>query len=448
MDDTSKHSSFDGKNTKESTDEEKALNEIASIESMHEEASRPAAKQVESTSVPKLEDPKKKIAIEGMSSSRSTDDTNAHSAKRFLVAYLTSVFSALSLLFSSAFLAYVLLDHFIAEKKEESLLFSFDLAPLYISTMASIIVFAVLYLISTQYVAKKAASDTIGLRDWRAYKIIYALFSATLLVTGASVLASLVYIPLAQMMIADDLSNDQILIQVLGGVHVFVWIALLLWQERLVKLGKNSRVQGVIIAILALAVVVLTAVYPVGSKADERYDRRIENDLSVIQSEIDTYKTAHSGTYPETLAQLEFKGHSQVESRLDNYKYTVKKETTEPASAQPELSEDSDYYKYLSDIAAMQPNGNTDKDEDAASDTSDQGISQTDPQAGTMQRSFSSILPVPTTRTTYELCATFKTDTTEKDDGSSLLTGLSSITSISSYTFSSHKAGEVCFTRE
>ena len=350
-------------------------------------------------------------------------------AKRFLAAYIVSIFSAISLLLSGGFLGYVLLDHFITEEKED-LGFYFDLAPLYISMMASMLVFGALYFLATQYVAKSASRDAIKLRDWRVYKTIYAFFSAGLLVAAASVLASLLYIPLAQLMIADDLSTRQILIQVLGGVHVLVWIALLIWQERLVKNEKNPWLQGLFVIILAAIIVVMTAIFPVGSKTDERYDHRVETDLQKIASEISTYQMENDDKLPSSLEILEFGNGVPIQNRLDDYKYTVK----ESAMSQ-ETSEEAQYQQML---MQMQESGTMDE------------------ETGMSMQSYSSAMPELDTRSmqSYQLCATFRLDTTDVEESpyASMLGVMSGASATSSLTgnsdsFSKHKTGEVCFDR-
>ncbi len=358
------------------------------------------------------------------------DDSDSHAAKRFLIGYVTSLFSALSLLFSTSYLGYVLFDHFISEKKDSSSWFYFDLAPLYISVMASIIVFSLLYILSTHYVAKKAANDTIGLRDWRVYKTVYSFFSASLLVIAASVLAGLLYIPLAQLMIADDLSSTQITIQVLSGLHVLVWVALLIWQERLVKHGKHAKLQGVIVVAIALAIVVLTAIFPVGSKADERRDHRTESDLSSIQTELEKYKDEHKDELPATLSDLKFANDSPVKKRLSHYGYTVKTIQPTQTDAEKKLKALQDAASNITSLSA--------EVKDSSESLSD--LSSLYPETPEDK-------PV-VAKKSYELCATFKTDTTKKDSGvANPLSSLSSSLTSSSYSFDSHKSGLVCFTR-
>ncbi|HCH34427.1 MAG: hypothetical protein UY35_C0018G0024 [Candidatus Saccharibacteria bacterium GW2011_GWC2_48_9] len=436
MDDPKRWNDTDKDEVREPTSEELQVASIESLESKDDSA-------VTETSSPEVSAPVfTSDPLDSSFSGASSFETSApvvtpppsieheavsqSKAKRFLAAYIVSIFSAISLLLSGGFLGYVLLDHFITEEKDD-LGFYFDLAPLYISMMASMLVFGALYFLATQYVAKSASRDAIKLRDWRVYKTIYAFFSAGLLVAAASVLASLLYIPLAQLMIADDLSTRQILIQVLGGIHVLIWIALLIWQERLVKNEKNPWLQGLFVIILAAIIVVMTAIFPVGSKTDERYDHRVESDLQKIASEISTYQMENNDKLPSSLEILEFGNGVPIQNRLDNYKYTVK----ESAMSQ-ETSEEAQYQQML---LQMQESG--------AMDT----------EAGMSMDEYRSPMPELSTQT-YQLCATFRLDTTDAEESPyaamlGVMSGASSTSSLTGNTdsFSKHKTGEVCFDR-
>lgn len=345
------------------------------------------------------------------------DDHRTHIARRFLVAYLVSIFSALSLLVSTSFLAFVLINHFVAGRTDQATLFFLDLSPVYIVFMSVSIVSALLYALSTRYVASSAAKGEIGWRDWRRYKIIYAFFTAALLTLAAPVVASLLYIPLAQIMIADDLSGSQVTVQVLTSLYILAWIAVLIWQERLVKNSKHNNLQGVIVVAVALIVVVLVGTFPIGSKAGQRQDNRTANDLSAIESEIQKYKTTHEGSLPTTLSDLDITGDSPVKSRLSNYKYTVKDAPRQSPSQAESSSSSQSEDMGDSDLSALFGSGNV------STRVGDK---------------------------VYELCATFKTDTTKDQAG--LVNPIAAITNpsstVSSYSYGSHKSGEVCFDRQ
>ncbi len=355
--------------------------------------------------------------------SEPTPDTS-HKPRRFLVAYMTTVFSAITILYGVAGLGYVLIDHFLGIKKDTTSWFYFDMAPIYISIMATLIIFAIIYIVASRYVAKSASNDTIGLKDWRAYKVVYAFFSALLIVTGASVVAGLLYIPLAQLMIADDMQSNQILIQTLAGVHILIWIVLLIWQERLVKKARQSWLQGFIVVAGVVLVVVATGIFPVGSKTDERYDHRAESDLSTIESEISSYKSTHA-QLPSSLNDIKLDQDSPIKGRLNNYTYTVK--TTQKSI--------SSIYEDYSDL--FQSNSSTDEKQSVDTDTS------------ALQKLLSQTPRIPTTQTvkTYELCATFRTDTTGKTNTDGAISALLG-TNASSDSFTSHKSGNVCFKRQ
>ncbi len=333
-------------------------------------------------------------------------------ARRFLAAYITSILSALVLLAGASSLGYVLLGHFLTEKTDSWIWQYIDFAPIYLSTMTTMIVFGVLYLVVSQYVARQAANDTVGLRDWRAYRVVYAAFTAILVAVAASVVASLVYIPFALMFVADDLALHQISIQVLGGFNVLFWVGLLVWQERLIKNGKHSALQGVLVIVLAGALVGLTGVFPVGQETNNRFDKRVANDLSRIQSAITDYRDAHNGKLPASLDDIEL-DHDTTAARLGQYKYTPDKQVSSE------------------DIGQVRPSQLLLTEDDAGQDGG---------------QSYESYLRQQTIQK-YKLCATFRTDTTKQEESpldnfSSLVSGTSAKT-----PFTKHIQGEVCFDR-
>lgn len=355
------------------------------------------------------------------SSSISSSSSSAPSSRRFLAAYITSILSALSLLSSGACLGYALLDHFLTPK--ESSLWSqyFDLSPLYLGLITSMIVFGTLYLITSQYVARQVARDTVGVRDWRAYRIVYSGFTAILLTVAASILGSLLYIPLSLALVVQDYEAHAIWIQVLGGLYVLMWIGVLIWQERLVKHGKKAALQGVVVSVLVVLVVILSAMFLVVSKTDERYDKRAVNDLSAIESAINSYKSSNRGELPNNLDALDFSSKPLVEKRLGSYKYTVTEQ-------EPEEVATDDYYG-----------------RDMMFDT-DLFAQTDDLNAGDSDSLWGSVRSRDTEKTRgYTLCATFRTESTEKDDSpiGALLMGASG----SGDSFWVHKKGETCFDR-
>lgn len=339
------------------------------------------------------------------------------SPRRFLAAYIVSILSGLSLLSSGALLGYVVLNHFIAPKNSGGLLY-IDWAPLYLSVMSSAVVFAVLYLVASQYVARLAAHDEIGIKDWRVYKVVYSSFTAVLFTIAASVIASFVYIPLAILFVAEDLMSWQITTQLLGGLLVLVWVGLLIWQERLVKHGKRVRLQGVFVTAFALVLVILTGIFPVGSKTDERFDSRASSDLLHINSAIQNYQRDHKNELPASLTNLDFEKTDGVTKRLTNYSYKVEK-TALPASHMRQT--------YL-------PSNNGEATENAEDRVARLELSYALSREQSVKR--------------YQLCTTFKTDTTKNtSDVSPLLAGLSGGTSDSEASFTNHKTGNICFDR-
>lgn len=347
--------------------------------------------------------------------------SSAPSSRRFLAAYITSILSGLSLLSSGAFLGYSLLDHFLSPKESSQLSMYFDLSPLYLALITSMMIFGTLYLLTSQYIARQVAKDTVGVKDWRVYRVVYAGFTAVLLTLAASVIGSLLYIPLAVALVVQDYESHHIWIQVLGGLHVLVWIGVLIWQERLVKHGKNVALQGVATGALAVLIIVLSGIFLVANKVDERYDKRASSDLGEIQSTITTYRSNNAGKLPADLDALDFSSTPPIEKRLDDYKYTVKQPKQNTQRSSSELSRQ------------MQMLGGNSTD-----------VGSYDIREDSYDR-YSQDNRYQTTRPSYELCATFRTDTTKNTESpfGTLMGGTSSETS-----FYKHGTGEVCFERD
>lgn len=351
----------------------------------------------------------------------------APSARGFLFAYITSVFSSFALLAGVAFLGYALFNHFFNQPApdEPELFFYFDPAPFYLSVMASLLVFGVLYLFTSRYAAHSVANNTVSERDWRIYRIVYALFAAYIIAAGASVLASILYIPLGHALIAEDMTSKQITVLVLGSLHVLLWIALLVWQERLVRHGKESMIHGTIVAVAAMVIIILVGVFPVGSKTNDRIDHRTTTDLETIERKIGAYASDAKGELPTNLGQLKF-NDSPIKDRLSKYRYTIK-----PSQKQAAASTAYDY-------------------DDLAETVSD-GVSADESKALMDLYKSSSSNSSTSTKKTYELCATFKTDTTAKTRPDSIFDSLSSVAAQTKTTvaddFDRHKTGEVCFER-
>lgn len=362
---------------------------------------------------------------------------------------MTTVFSAIVILYGTAWLGYVLIDHFLGAKKDDSSWFYLDLAPLYISIMATLSVFGLIYIVASRYVSKSASDDTIGLKDWRAYKVVYAIFTALLIATGASVIAGLLYIPLAQLLIADDLESKRILVTTLASLHVLVWIGILVWQERLVKKAKQSWLQGFVVVAGVAIVVVATGIFPVGSKTNDRYDHRVESDLSSLETKIMSYQSDNKGALPANLAALKFDEDEPLKGRINNYKYTVKevKQDNKKESANAQTTKvNATVLKDLSlkDGANSIQGSDSSYSDDSAS--SDEAYYNALYESMYSQRS-------DQTQKSYELCATFRTDTTKKSNKAAgvldyALSGTSTFGgSGNTAEFTKHKTGEVCFTR-
>lgn len=333
-------------------------------------------------------------------------------SRRFLVAYVTTIFSALSLLASGSWLGYVLVDYFLKDKSDTSS-FYFDMAPIYISLMSTMIVFGLVYFVTSQYVARAVERDQVNLRDWRVYRVIYALFTAILVTAGASVLASFVYIPIAMSMVAEDMTWNQINTQLLGGVVTLLLIGLLIWGERLVKKGKKTWLQSLIVLVALLVLVVLTAIFPVGGKTDARYDARAADDLSSLEMAVNTYKTAHDDKLPASLSDLDLSDKPTLQQRLSRYSYT-QKDSNEQKTKQAVL----DYLSVQGTVG----------------DNTGDGAGEYDSLLGK-------------TTPGYQLCAKFRTDTTKSDNNKTLPLFSGSSSGTNEQSFTKHAKGSACFDR-
>lgn len=348
----------------------------------------------------------------------SGSDDQKPSSRRFLAAYITSILSALSLLTSGTVLGYALLDHFLAPESTSPWMSYFDLAPAYLALITSMLIFGALYLITSQYVARQVVRDMVGVRDWRSYRVVYAGFTAVLLTLAASIVGSLLYIPLAFALVVQDYAAHEVWIQVLGGIHALVWIGVLIWQERLVKRGKKVIFQGAVTLALVALVVVLSSIFLVGATTDERYDKRASADLTQIKSEIDTYKSKNRGELPASLDKLNFESKPLVEKRLGNYKYTV--------------------------VQASEPEGSGGGTQSLQQYMLDDDMSTVGEVGGMDDFSWSFGTEPEEVRASYELCATFRTATTQ--DSVSPLDSLLGMGD-SQTSFYQHDKGEVCFER-
>ena len=180
------------------------------------------------------------------------------------------------------------------------------------------------------------------------------------------------------------------------------------------KHGKYSALQGLFIIALAVPLVLLTAIYPVGSGIDTRYDKRVATDLSRIQRAIDEYKTKHDDRLPQNLSELDLE-HDTTEQRLANYKYTAPAQDT--SRTQTNLNVDDLREKIRTGVPLSE-------------EESDRYVEYLDNS-------------MPKAAQKYKLCAAFRTDTTQQETSpiDTLLGGSGS------KPFTQHAAGEVCFDR-
>jgi type II secretory pathway pseudopilin PulG len=320
----------------------------------------------------------------------------------FLMKYIASLFAGISVLYGLSSLGFALLDHFINQPAGVKIGSLFNASSLvstwHVWLVASLLTFAVLYLTLSRSAGKYIAGDLVSKKELQVAEVARAIFTAILIISATSLMASLVFTLLNGTLAAADIDGKDIAIQVVGSILAFAWIGILVWHQTSIHLRGKNGVAGAILTIGVALLAVLASVFLLATGRNAVIDSRTVSDLSTVQSALMSYKSAHDD-YPEKLSVLTIEDEA-VKGRLAKYTYT-RTEATKQASLQQKYSD-------------MIDSGSMYDSLDTLSDNS------------------TSVEPG------YKLCANFLTDASAS--GSSLTTQSYSSTS----TFYSHGKGEHC----
>jgi competence protein ComGC len=323
----------------------------------------------------------------------------------FLVKQLALLFSGLSVLGGLISLGYVLLDHFIADKTSGSGAYNVGhyINSWHVWLVASIITFGGVYVWLSLTVQRALGTGLNSTNDSRVMVVARSIFMGILVIVATTLVAGLLYLLLSVTLAAADISWRDAMIEIFGAVNGLLWIGVLLWQQHLLGKQSSNRLPVIVIAAGIVLLALLTAIFPILSNRAETIDRRTVSDLTTIQSSILTYKYKHD-RLPSSLSDLTI-DESSTKGRLDDYKYKVTSSSTSSSS--------------LDDLFG-------------SSSSSSYSIGKY-------------------SRQTYQLCATFKTDTTDaaSDSPTPAYGGISEGVSTTNRTqsFSVHEKGEQCFDR-
>jgi hypothetical protein len=333
----------------------------------------------------------------------------------FLVGYIASLFAGVSVLYGLSSLGFILLDHFIKKPADLTIGGYFD-ASSFVSTwhvwlVASLVTFAVVYLILSRSAAKHIAAGLIPERQIQASEVARSIFTAVLVISSASLMASLLFTLLNGTLAAAEIQGEDIAIQIIGTIMTFAWVAIIVWHQSTIHLRGRNGIPGAILAVGVTAIAVVASIFLIGAGRNGVIDARTVSDLSTIQSELSSYKGLHE-TYPTKLTDLTIKDEA-IKKRLGKYTYT-QTESVAPSSSQQQSSFSLEDYSSSDSMYDMMSNYQT---------TSE---------------------PTSTTTSTYKLCATFLTDTSSKSN----VSGLTAQSETSKSTsFNSHPKGEHCVER-
>lgn len=182
--------------------------------------------------------------------------------------YLVRMLSGVSLLASTSYLTWTLLNYFLSEPSE---FMFFDLSTLNLYVLIYGALFGAVYVITSMRLdrAQKDAS-AFG----RPQQVASAVWQAVLVVWGITALASLMYAPISAAT-AGDASGKNIAIEVLSSLYALGMTVLLFWHDkRLVKAQANlvpTAVLGVVLVGILVAVTI-TTMNPKQVKSTDSYD--------------------------------------------------------------------------------------------------------------------------------------------------------------------------------
>lgn len=327
----------------------------------------------------------------------------------FLMKYIASLFAGVNVLYGLAVFGFILLDHFINKPAGAKVGNVFDASTLvstwHVWLVASLLTFAVLYLTLSRSVGKYIVEDNASEREIQVAEVARSIFTAILVISAASLVASLLFTLLNGTLAAAEIEGKDIAIQVVGSILAFIWIGLIIWHQTSIHVRGKNGVAGISLAAGALIIAVLASVFLLAAGRNAVIDSRTTSDLSTIQSELSSYKFKND-TYPDKLSLLTI-DDEKTKSRIGKYTYT-RTETAKQSSFQV-----GDEDMFSSDSMYDSPS------------------------------SFSRSSSLP--ESGYKLCATFLTDASKT---STLYDGTMTDSDGSSSTFSSHGKGEHCVERK
>ncbi len=306
-------------------------------------------------------------------------ETVPSSGRFFLFKYVTTLVTGLILLTLVSMIGYMLLDYWMNKPD--------------VSYFTTFIYSFNLYLLV-------ALVLTAGLHIWMRLKIrssedhssagaFQAIFLAILALTIISALGAIVYIATDAAMGTANYTSSDVWTTVLGSVLTIVWSVLLWWHFKKDSLTQSALYTGVV-GIVTLVVAVLLVVFPVAGQRDHVIDSRTASDLQTISIAVGDYVTKNN-KLPGALNEPTIED-ARVKGRLASYEYSV---TAVEAQEKPQSNSffSEDFFNSRSSGKALG----------------------------------------------YKLCATFKTDTSQKE----VVQGIPFLTSASQ--MSTHPKGKHCF---
>jgi type II secretory pathway pseudopilin PulG len=324
----------------------------------------------------------------------------------FLVGYITSLFAGTSMLYGLSTLGFILLDHFINRPDGVKIGGLYDASSVvsswHVWLIASLVTFTALYLVLSRAAGKRIAAGLIPERQMQAAEVARSIFTAILVITSATLVASLLFTLLNGTLAAAEIEIKDIVIQIAGTIATFIWVGAIVWHQTTIHRKGRNGLAGVILASVAVILAVVASIFLLAAGRNAVIDSHTMSDLSTIQSKLMSYKSEHNNTYPDNLSSLDITDEA-VKKRLGNYTYT---HIVTPASTSSLWDDTSD------------------KSSGSMYDMTDMYSTTGSPS---------------TTTSSYKLCANFLTDDS-KD--SSVLYG--SAKSQSSTTFYGHGKGEHC----
>lgn len=309
----------------------------------------------------------------------------------YLFQYVTMLASGLVLLTLVSIGMFALLEHWMGDAEEASFLTQYVYS-FHVYLLVSLVLAGGLHLWMRW---KTSASDE---DETPAVKVFRAIFLTILALTILGALGAIVYLLVDAMLGTANETAKGMWLAILGSGQVIVWSALLWWYFRAQRSGMQVIYMAAV-ALITLVVAVLLVVFPIMSKRDAVMDARTSSDLEAIVTAVGTYASKNN-KLPAALTDVKLEDE-RVASRLGSYEYQVTQSTPKESETTPLTRDmfgdlegllDEDYYKTETD-------------------------------------SFS-----------YKLCATFKTDTTKKEEEGGVIPLF-----YPSSGMSNHPSGKHCF---